>query len=329
MDWATAPGSSQGGRVTSPRPIGTPYQLAGDQIREALQDLEVSHDRFAQPPWKRLADATGPLFPGSVWVVGARFGQGKTTFLLHWFSDLFRQQRPVLYIATETPPRRLRRQLAAMHCDLDKRAVLRNQWGDCSPVLTAEEAKANVIEDIKQQESWSEYGAFFHAPRLDRDSLNDAYRAARTLGAGVVLLDHANEYRTGPDSARELAQLASDIVGMAEKLHACVIVAQQVTPWGRDHANPLTEFTQPPLSALRGSQGFAQVAQVALMLHRARRADATAEDIRQVVIGQKQARDLIEPGIMCVSVAKDRDGDQCGRTVRLRVHKTGWLDEDA
>ena len=310
-------------------PIGTPYQLAGDQIREALQDLEVSHDRFAQPPWRRLADATGPLFPGSVWVVGARFGQGKTTFLLHWFSALFREQRPVLYIATETPPRRLRRQLAAMHCDLDKRSVLRNQWGNCSPVLSAEEAKDAVIQDIKQQDSWGDYGAIFHAPVLDRGSLNDATRVARGLGAQIVLLDHVNEFRTGPDSARELGQLASDMVRMAEQLKACVIVAQQVTPWGRDHANPLTEFTQPPLSALRGSQGFAQVAQVVLMLHRARRADATAEDIRLVAIGQKQARDLIEPGIMCCSVLKDRDGDMAGRTVRLRVHRTGWISEEA
>lgn len=313
--------------MTQPRPIGTPYQLAGDQIREALQDLEVSHDRFAQPPWPRLAELAGPLLPSAVWVVGAFSGQGKTTFLLNWFSELFRAQIPVLYIATETPPRRLRRQLAAMHCDLDKRAVLRNRWADCSKVLTAEEAKDTVIQDIRQQEEWSDYGAFYHAEILDRHSLNEAHRSAKHLGAKVVMLDHVNMF----DSPKDIGQLAGKMVSMAEKLKATVIVAQQITSWGRDHANALSQFQQPPVTALRGTANFWHVSQVTAMLYRARKnlpREETAELMRLVAIGEKPAKDLIDPGIMCVGLAKDRDGDQAGAMVRLRVHPTGWISEE-
>ena len=40
------------------------------------------------------------------------------------------------------------------------------------------------------------------------------------------------------------------------------------------------------------------------------------------------ARDMIEPGILCATVGKNRDDDTVGMTVRLRIDRTGRITDE-
>jgi replicative DNA helicase len=318
--------------VATPRalPIATPYSVASAQIQEALKHARRVSDEFPLPPWKALADVVGPLLPGTMLVVGARPGQGKTSILAGWFSELFRSNTPTLYVISgDGGPVRFRRILAALHCGFARRAVLRNLWSEASPhTHTAEQAYEAFVQEMRQQEEWANVGMVWDAPVLSRESVRGALKFGLRNGAKLVVVDHVNRWTpTSGDLTGELASAIRDLAAVAATKNLVIILAAQITPWAKDSRNVMTEFTCPPVSALKQTQALVEEPHVILLMHRARRKDVTAEDIRLAAVGQRQARDLIEPGIMCATVGKHRDDDTVGATARLRIDRTGYIQD--
>lgn len=311
--------------------IPTPYAMACAQINEAIAHTYQNTEQYPVAPWVSLQRAVGPLLPGMLFVVGARPNQGKTSLLASWFSDLFRNRIPTLYcISGDGGPTRLRRILAAMHCGFSRKAVLRNEWHDASPILSPDEALKAVWADLKQQEEWAEFGMVYDVPILDRPSMRGALRYGLDRGARVIMVDHVNRWTPEQDRdlTRDLAEAVRALVAVAVEKQVTVILAAQITPFGKDHRNALSEFACPPLSALKQSQALVEEPHIVLLLHRARRQGVTAEDIRACADGTRDARDMIEQGIMCATVGKNRDDDTVGMTVRLRIDRTGRIEDE-
>jgi hypothetical protein len=317
--------------VPAARVIGTPYAIADAQIQATLSHTYQATESYPVAPWLAMQRAVGPLLPGMMFVVGARPNQGKTSLLAAWFSDLFRNSVPTLYcISGDGGPTRLRRILSAMHCGFRRKAVLRNEWADASRILSAREALAACWADLKQQQEWADIGMVYDVPTLDRPSLREALHFGLDHGARVIFVDHVNRWTpdTNADLTRDLADAVRSLAVVAAQKQVTVILAAQITPWGKDARNCLSEFRCPPLSALKQTQALVEEPHVVLLLHRAQRPDVTADEVKRAGAGELQARDLIEPGIMCATVGKNRDDDTVGMTVRLKIDTTGLITDE-
>lgn len=314
------------------RTIPTPLAYGDEQIKAALRATDIVSEEYPLAPWTDMRRAIGPLLPGMLIVAGARPGQGKTSLLANWFSELYNSNKPTLYcISGDGGPTRFRRILAAMHCGLSRRAALRNEWHDASRVLSGAEARTAFRGDLERQRSWQDVGMVYDLPLLNRDKMREALHYGLDRGARVIFVDHVNRWTPDQnrDLTRDLADAVRALAAVAAEKKVTIILAAQITPWGKDTRNALSEFRCPPLSALKQTQALVEEPAVVLMLHRAQRPDVTADDIRAASEGRKQARDLIEPGIMCVTVGKHRDDDTVGMTVRLRIDHTGLVQDEA
>jgi hypothetical protein len=310
-------------------PIPTPYAVASTQIRATVAHTYQLTEQYPSFPWPSLHTIVGPLLPGTMLVVGARPAQGKTSLLAAAFSHWFRASWPTLYcISGDGGPTRLRRILGALHCGYSRRAVLRNEWGEAAPGVSPEEALVTLRGELEQQQAWATVGMVYDLPILRRDAVRAALRFGLRHGARIIIVDHINRWTAERgDLTNELADAVRALAATAAVKGITVVLAAQITPWGKDSRNVLSEFVCPPLAALKQTQALVEEPHAVLLLHRARRADVTAEEIRLAAVGQRQARDLIEPGIMCVTVGKNRDDDTTGLTAKLRVDRTGWIED--
>lgn len=326
--------------MTQPKPLPIPtfYHLAQQQLTQAANERAEQYESFPSPHWPDVASLTGPLLPGQMWVVGARTGQGKTTFLLNLINGLLTHGSGfarVVYFCTETPASEIRCVWAAQRLGFPVDAVLENRWRDCSRALSADEALAQFHEELIYLSSpqVAQACAFVDVPRLDAEHLKPALKSyvvdASEVNEGycVVIIDHIHRWAVQNVEAMtaELAQVVRRLKGLsAEKRFTTILAAQCNRPTDR---TPTAEFLAPPLASLKQSGALEEEANVVALLHRARRPDVTHEEIRAVAEGRKDAKDLIEPGIMCVTIGKHRTRNHnVGRTARLRVERSGRID---
>jgi len=307
--------------------IPTPLALAETQM---LQALQMSRDDFRDLPHLTMFPSAmpiiGPMIPSDLWTVGARTGNGKTTFLLNLFEGLVERRLPTLFLTTEISAAQMRRQWAALRLGFRPDYVLENAWHLLPPG-----AQEMVDGDVKYQcEHLPDVGLFHDLPRLDASGVRKALKEY-AIGArySIVILDHINRWipRDGSQKTQELTEAVQGFKEVAMKHKLCVILAAQISR-GQDR-NPLADFLPPPLSALQQTSALEQESSVVIMLHRQRKADATAAMMKEVVNGQREAKDLLEEGVMCMSVGKHRRrGSSVGRMIRLKVAKGGKLEDE-
>lgn len=307
--------------------IPTPLALAETQYVEALAMSRLDHQELPHLiMFPSAMPHVGPLLPGDLWVVGARTGNGKTSWLLTLFDGLIEARHPVVYFTTEIRAAQMRRQWASLRLGFDQEAVLENAWHR----LPAG-AREQVDSDVRWQcENAADVALFVDLPRLDGPHVGRALKEY-AIGAKyqIVILDHINRWRP-KDQSQKTGELTTAVQGFKEvamKEDLSVVLAAQISR-GQDR-NPFADFMPPPLSALQQTSALEQEASVVLMLHRQRKADVTAAQVKEVAEGQREVRDLLEPGIMCMAIGKHRRrGGAVGRMTKFRVGKGGRvLDE--
>jgi replicative DNA helicase len=306
-------------------PIPTSLALAERQYAEAVRDLERDHGAQPQFGWPEVARLVGPFLPGDLWVFGARPGNGKTTLLLNAMDALVRDRYPCLYLTTEMRASEMRRRWAALRLGYDADAVLENDWS---------RLPADACEQVRAHLEWqaleaSGYATFVDVPVLDREH---AGRAVRDYGIRegfrFVFVDHIHRWqpRDLNNKTGEMTAAVQGIKAAAVEHGLTMFLAAQV---GRGvDRNPLADFLPAPTSALKQTGALEEEANVIFMLHRQRRKDATAQMAKEVLAGQRDVRDLLEPGILCAGIGKHRNRPKVlGRTIRLQVAESCRLTE--
>lgn len=304
-------------------PIPTSFNLAETQFREAIEELRRDN---SQPPrfvWPDATSLCGPFLPGHLWTVGARPGNGKTTFLLNTFDALVSARWPSLYLTTEMKAEELRRLWAAMRLGYDVDAVLENAW---------DRLPANALDflerEIEKGAMRSDVAVLCDLPVLNTESVARALKQyAVKEGFRFVFLDHMQRWSV-KDLSQKTGEMGAAVAGLkatAVKFGLTVFLASQL---GRPQdKSPLSEFQPAPNSALAQTMALESESNAIVMLHRQRKAGITIADCKAVMEGRKDVRELIEPGIMCASVTKLRHRPKAvGRTFRLKVRDSGRLD---
>lgn len=306
-----------------PVPIPTSYNLAERQFQEARDELRRDN---SQPPRFLWPDATGlcgPFLPGHLWTIGARPGNGKTTFLLNTFDGLVRNRWPCLYLTTEMRAEELRRLWAAIRLGYDVDAVLENAW-DRLPAGALEA----IERELEARAMQSDVAVLVDMPVLNLETLAQALRQyAVKEGFRFVFIDHIHRL-----SVRDLANKTGEMGDAVAKLKATSVkfgltmflAAQLARPADK---SPLSEFQPAPNSSLAQTMALESESNAIVMLHRRRREGITVQMCKEVMEGRRDVRSLIEPGIMVGSVGKLRHRPKAvGRSFLLEVRDCGRLD---
>lgn len=302
----------------------SPLVLAEQQVKEAQEERAKNLSEFPHLPWPSAMDLVGPLLPGQLWVVGARPGNGKTTFLLNLFDELVVQRVPVLYLATETKASELRCQWAALRLNLNVTHVLENAWHKLRPTAAAE-----VRQDLETQAMQSgDVGTFIDLPQLTVKAVAHVLKEyAVRCKFGILVLDHVHRWQVADLSNKtaELTAVVQRLKGAAAALGLTILLAAQCK---RPTTSPLAEFLPPALADLKQTGALEEESNVVVMLHRQKKADATATMVKEVHMGQRDVRDLLEPGVMCAAIAKHRNRPGAtGRIFRLHVQECCRLED--
>ena len=308
-------------------PLPTSYNIASQQVNAAQDALCADHTEAPRVPWVGLVELVGPALLGEMWVIGARTGCGKTTFLLNWFQHLVHRGQPVLYMGTESAAETLRRRWAAWNLGYPAAAVLENDWTR----LPADAQTKLYLELQRQAEVYHEVAYFGDAPDLDPATLTKYLKAAQKHHIQVIILDHIHRVRLGGESRDQTFRLGVATRFMkqwAVRAGAVVIVAAQLN---RPERVPLADLAPPPLSALKQSGTLEEEADVVCLLHKTKRTDCTPEELHAVMHGERPVSDVLAANVMAVRVGKHRrrGGTAAEHTAFLNVDERGGLTDRA
>lgn len=289
-----------------------------DLLRDDAPDL-------LQWPFDTMNKAVGPLRPGTVHVIGARPGNGKTTLLLNCLQGWVTEGRKVVYCGMEMSPAELRLQWAAWLTELDVVDVMNRRWGKLPPDARN---RLRAVSAWMREEDVALSAIFPDQERFSMGDLQEWARRGKEQGADVLVIDHLHQMDWGGDGDNQTHAIAEGIAhikGLARHYNMPIVCAAQLS---RPERDVISDFLPPALESLRQSGAIEQVADVVYMLYRGMKAGATEGDFKLVRLGQKKVADIADHGTMMMRVAKHRlDGDQRGNVIPFYVNK-GVLFED-
>lgn len=280
------------------------------------------HVRF---PWASLDAIYGPLLPGSLHIVSARTGAGKTLFVRNWLHALCITTEPqsVAYFPTETPAEEVLRGIVCAELGVNPVAVTRDDW---THVPGGRDGfYASCLE-------WSKFlfqsPSPLQAPRLllfdhPRPSVSEIYvtmASAAEQGCRMVIVDHLLRLNLG-DGSQMFQEVTAGVRALkmaAQELGICVVVtSQQSRQPGGDR---LTWFAPPDLQALKGAGTIEEEADGVLFLHRLLKDTLTPKDETAVRKGLVPLQEVVAPNLMGAAIGKHRlDGGRTGAATRLWI----------
>jgi len=321
---ATRPRRETGTGVTlrvADEPPPSLYAMAHDQIEAAIAEGRIDHGEAPGWRWRDLGRMVGPMLPGNLVVVGALTGNGKTAFLLSQMEAWAAEGVTVLYVPLELDPPELRRQWAAWKIGLEWVHVARNEW-DALPPGSRERHEETLAAQIKNPH--------VHFPPDRRVSVAElgtwTARAAREVGARVVMVDHFHRMDFGGPSVNyrvQVTEAARELKDLARRHNVVVIASAQLN----QDPHPLDRYYPPTLKRLKESSGIGEEANLVLMLSRRLREEATPELQSAIRSGHQDVRQYEEQNVMVVTCRKHRLDDQArDRSARLLVSGGRVLD---
>lgn len=296
-----------------------PTDEANDQRRDAFGAIDIPDERFLHLPWRSLDDVVGGIAPGQVWFVGAYSGHGKTTFLMSALDEWFNQGKRIYYMGLESQPYILRTQWACRRLGYDSGEVLSGKAGERADWLTV---RAKIKEELRSQAKAdvAEQVYFSPAKFVDAAKLKAACIQAHALQSDVLIIDHVDHLEGRGGLYESSVQSMKTLLGLAQEFGLKVIAATQFNN-EMIKGNRLGLYTPPSATAVYMGNHKRHVASGMLGLYRPLKFDGlTAEDLKKFARGELEPKDVIEPGVMAVSLMKHRlFGNREGKRVFLRV----------
>jgi replicative DNA helicase len=299
-------------------------------------DERPEADRFVHWPWKDMDEIYGPMLPGSLHVLAARTGGGKTTMM----TNLVRRwtmgpnPTPVVYFPTETPALDIHLMLTALDLGVDPVRLRYHDYTALGGVdADGQEWGRYLFEQFAgQQMKWL---SRFHedapprltiieSPRPRLSELVKQVKAYADIGAKVVIIDHLLRLDGNEDQAF-FDRVTKAIVTLSTLAHKTGLVIILTSQLGRDGSNRMSAFTVPALASLKGSGAIEEEAHGVVFLNAVRRFDATKAEVEAVREGYADMHSIRDPHLSLLTIAKHRvNGKVAGSKIHL-WHEYGML----
>ena len=271
-----------------------PLSDAVDRVLKRWEDIEAGTATGGQLTGIKPLDAhLGGLRDGTLCVVGARTGAGKTSFGLSAAYHMARAGRPVLISSLEMSAEELaQRQLLALARATDPtRDMTHNQRAEMWRKLQ-DRARDMSDTDIMIDER----------PDVTVHSIRAQAAAVKAAKGdlGLVVVDYLQLVRPGDSERRDLevAEVTRGLKLLAREVACPVLALSQLS---RRVDQTTGKDRLPKLSDLRESGSIEQDSDVVILLHR-------PPVSRAVAPGSMRAEDVVEPEKITLIVAKNRFG---------------------
>ena len=298
------------------------HQMAEQQTTDAVYRLHFDRSRYLPFPWGSVESIAGVMAPGELWTIGARTGNGKTTFLLDFFDRTVTgpNARPVLFVGLEQSPHELRIKWACLRAGVPPKLVMAPSDADVKSQAYGAAMDA-VQADLKVQQGLWKKAHFAATRRVNKARLTQWTEWAADHGCAAVIVDHVDrmEHGGGKNSFHEMSETIVLAKELAVKNELVMILASQV---GRPNGDPLQRFTPPALHELRGGGTKEEESNAVLAVYRPLRPDTTEQHMKRVRQGLMDETQIYLPNTMAVRVLKHRlDGGTLGRQCELELNR--------
>jgi replicative DNA helicase len=269
-------------------------------------------------PWPTLNGVIGCLLAGDVWVIGARTGEGKSTFIANLIRLSGWSGAPRMMIAPlEVSPAAFQMRLAALDIGYPVKAVVRQEWWLAG--VEPEAGRAAVQAAVRRQGEAPLRDCVRYCPAetLDRSGLVALVAAAAAEGHRLIIVDHLHhmDHGDGPEH-RGIRETMKAAKALAREYDVAILFTAQL---GRgDVRDRRRKFFPPELTDLQGASAIEQVADGVLLLYQPLLPGTRAKDIDAVLCGERAYRDVFKSNAVAVKCAKHRlDGSVRNHVLEL------------
>lgn len=243
-------------------------QTVGEEVGLSQEDVmryvRIDESLRVNLPFESLADRMAPgLLRGTVLVLGARPGMGKTSAALHFFDAAATRGRMAIFASYEMSKRQLMRRMIAQKCGISMNSIDQMEDSelpefDAIAVFLAKRVVWLGPEDL---------------PAKTVEELNQHVTQWRMRGADVALVvaDHLQLMRSKKDFRNnrvlEVGEICSGLVGLAQTQNVAILALSQLSrPQKLAGKNAIPP--RPTMADLRESGSIEQDATQIVMLHR-------------------------------------------------------------
>lgn len=298
-----------------------PSDEANAQAAESDRAISRLPEHFLHFPWPALDTVVEGIAPGEVWFAGAYSGHGKTTFLISALDAWFNQGKRIFYMGLESKPSTLRTQWACMRLGIDAGEALSGklQKNPDWPIV-----RKRIMDSIHAQTADDKSTRVYFSPEkfVNAVKLTLAFEQAAELESDVLVIDHVDHLEGSAGGLYENSvQVMKAILALAQDHGIKVLAATQFNN-EMIRGNRLGMHLPPTPNAVYMGSHKRQIASGMLGLYKPFKFDITGDELKAFAQGKLEPSQVIEPGVMAVSVMKHRlFGNREGKRVMLRVEK--------
>ncbi len=292
-----------------------PYDEAFDQVGEAEREISTAAEKFLHFPWPALDAVVGGIGPGQVWLPGGYSGHGKTTFLMSAVDAWFDAGKQVFFMGLESQPGVLRTQWACLRLGLDAGDVL-------SGALAGRDDWEFTRRRLREEMGNRRDGVYFSPEKfVNAERLQVACEMAADMEADVVIIDHVDHLEGTGGLYEASVQSMRTLLSLAQELGLKVLAATQFNNEMLKGSRVGMHQAPSPTAVYMGGHKR-QIASGMLGIYKPLRFDITPEQIQDFRDGKIDSSQVVEPGVMALSVMKHRlYGQREGKRVFLKVER--------
>lgn len=229
-------------------------------------------DRVIRFKMDVMTNYVGGLYPGKMYLLGARPGMGKTTLLSQWREDLLRDGYGVVSFALEMGTSHLLERLLAGRMRIPVRDIIE--------MRLREDQLGEFYKVAAEVGGWN--WRIFDSEYADFRKMRSALESILVNNPPhLVDIDFIQQVREGmgTNSAERLASVVGELITMVNNSPAALIIASQV-----DRGLDKALNHRPDLSSFKGSGGLEEGADVAMALYRPKFYDPSMDDSAELIV---------------------------------------------